>query len=110
MNCPRCGHKHATVIDSRGQTLTIRRRRKCLGCGGRWTTFEVPAEVFYVARRNLVSGRLEKLHGAMAAMMKELTLLSQQEEETITGMEGMERFYLDVRGGSRKQKQAGSNL
>ncbi len=40
MNCPYCGHHHSKVIDSRDVNEGIRRRRQCLGCGSRFTTYE----------------------------------------------------------------------
>ena len=42
MHCPFCGHEETKVIDSRlaGEGRQVRRRRECLGCGERWTTFE----------------------------------------------------------------------
>lgn len=39
--CIKCG-SDSTVIDSRQNDKAIRRRRKCQGCGFRWTTLEVP--------------------------------------------------------------------
>lgn len=39
--CPRCGHTGSKVVDTRGKSdNTIRRRRECLACTGRWTTAE----------------------------------------------------------------------
>ena len=42
MRCPFCQHKDTQVIDSRApdEGSVIRRRRKCLSCGKRFTTFE----------------------------------------------------------------------
>ncbi len=42
MQCPRCHHDETKVTDSRDvdNNTTIRRRRECLGCGVRFTTFE----------------------------------------------------------------------
>lgn len=42
MRCPKCGHLDDKVLDSRAARdgLAIRRRRACLGCGFRFTTFE----------------------------------------------------------------------
>lgn len=42
MRCPKCGHDEDKVIDSRGarSNAVIRRRRMCLGCGHRFTTYE----------------------------------------------------------------------
>ena len=42
MHCPFCSHEETKVIDSRlaGEGRQIRRRRQCLKCGERFTTFE----------------------------------------------------------------------
>ncbi len=42
MRCPKCGHQDDKVIDSRSsrEGATIRRRRECLQCGHRFTTYE----------------------------------------------------------------------
>ncbi len=42
MQCPRCHHIETKVTDSRDvdNNSTIRRRRECLWCGTRFTTFE----------------------------------------------------------------------
>ena len=42
MHCPFCSHEETKVMDSRlaGEGRQIRRRRQCLECGERFTTFE----------------------------------------------------------------------
>lgn len=42
MKCPFCGHPEDKVVDSRSSSddVSIRRRRECLGCGKRFTTYE----------------------------------------------------------------------
>lgn len=42
MRCPKCGCQDDKVIDSRAsrEGATIRRRRECVGCGYRFTTYE----------------------------------------------------------------------
>ena len=42
MRCPKCGCQEDKVIDSRSsrEGATIRRRRECLKCGHRFTTYE----------------------------------------------------------------------
>ena len=42
MHCPFCSHPETKVIDSRlaGEGLQVRRRRECLACAERFTTFE----------------------------------------------------------------------
>jgi len=42
MKCPYCGHQEDKVLDSRTvrDGEAIKRRRECLGCGRRYTTYE----------------------------------------------------------------------
>ena len=40
MKCPHCGYQDSKVIESRGASAGIRRRRQCLECGFRFTTYE----------------------------------------------------------------------
>ncbi len=42
MHCPFCNHEETKVTDSRlaGEGRQVRRRRECLRCGERYTTFE----------------------------------------------------------------------
>lgn len=42
MKCPFCGHEEDKVVDSRTTSdgAAIRRRRECLSCGKRFTTYE----------------------------------------------------------------------
>lgn len=42
MRCPSCGHLESKVVDSRPSEdgTSIRRRRQCLACGYRFTTYE----------------------------------------------------------------------
>ena len=55
MRCPYCGNKETQVKDSRPaeENQSIRRRRSCSMCGGRFTTFErVQLRELSVAKRN----------------------------------------------------------
>ena len=42
MRCPYCDHQDDKVVDSRScrEGMAIRRRRECIGCGKRFTTYE----------------------------------------------------------------------
>ena len=42
MKCPFCGHEEDKVIDSRASSegASVRRRRECVKCGRRFTTYE----------------------------------------------------------------------
>lgn len=55
MRCPKCGATDDKVIDSRAsrEGSTIRRRRECLGCGNRFTTYEeIERETLMVVKRD----------------------------------------------------------
>ena len=60
MNCPFCGHLNDKVIDSRESKEgdAIRRRRQCLACDRRFTTYERIDEVPYMVVKK--DGRREK--------------------------------------------------
>ena len=60
MNCPFCGHRHDKVVDSRESKEgdVIRRRRQCLACERRFTTYERIDEVPYMVIKK--DGRREK--------------------------------------------------
>jgi len=52
MDCPYCGYNDSKVIDSRDINDGIRRRRQCLSCGSRFTTYErlQPAGLFVIKK------------------------------------------------------------
>jgi transcriptional repressor NrdR len=55
MRCPYCGHHDLKVVDSRDSEVgeAIRRRRECLACGQRFTTYErIEAVPFYVIKKD----------------------------------------------------------
>jgi transcriptional repressor NrdR len=52
MKCPYCGYNDSKVIDSRDVNDGIRRRRQCLNCETRFTTYErlQPASLFIIKK------------------------------------------------------------
>ena len=55
MKCPYCGYQESKVVDSRhsDDALSIRRRRECMGCQRRFTTYEmVETMPIIVVKRN----------------------------------------------------------
>ncbi len=52
MKCPSCGYQDSRVVDSRDVNDGVRRRRQCLGCGSRFTTYERihPAGLFVIKK------------------------------------------------------------
>jgi len=58
MNCPYCSYKKTKVTDKRTSPEGIRRRRECLKCKKRFTTYEkISQEDLYVIKKD---GRREK--------------------------------------------------
>jgi transcriptional repressor NrdR len=76
VTCPFCGHKEDRVIDSRESKEgdVIRRRRECLKCERRFTTYERSDEIPYMVVKR--DGRREKfdrqkiLEGMLRACQK----------------------------------------
>src|SRR5712692_3815672 len=60
MKCPFCGFENDKVVDSREskEGASIRRRRECLKCGRRFTTYERIDEIPYMVIKK--DGRREK--------------------------------------------------
>lgn len=52
MNCPHCGYHDSKVIDSRDVNDGVRRRRQCLSCNARFTTYErlQPSSLFVIKK------------------------------------------------------------
>lgn len=60
MNCPNCGSADSKVVDKRNnkENKTVRRRRECLNCEFRFTTYERVEHAHLLVRKK--SGRLEE--------------------------------------------------
>ncbi len=52
MRCPYCGSDQTRVVDTRPTSDGIRRRRKCLACGRKFTTVERVAPQLRVIKRD----------------------------------------------------------
>jgi transcriptional repressor NrdR len=75
MRCPACAHLDDKVVDSRqaDDGITIRRRRECLSCGARFTTFERVEEIpLLVLKRSgdRVPFRRDSISAGLAAAAK----------------------------------------
>lgn len=86
MRCPYCKKHEDKVIDSRESTdgVAIRRRRECLGCGRRFTTYErveeVPLLVIKKDQRREVYDRSKVLAGIQKACEKRPVSREAQDE------------------------------
>jgi transcriptional repressor NrdR len=75
MHCPQCGERETRVVDSRDleDQATIRRRRECVSCGARFTTYErIEAARLVILKRD---GRREEFDRAkvLSGLRKALT-------------------------------------
>jgi transcriptional repressor NrdR len=114
MKCPYCAHLRDKVVDSREskEGEVIRRRRECLGCGKRFTSYERLDEIPYMVvkkdgtrerfeRQKLISGLLkacEKRPVSVAALegvadRVEATLQERPEKEI--GTEDIGAFVME---------------
>ncbi|MDD6175490.1 MAG: transcriptional regulator NrdR [Firmicutes bacterium] len=85
MKCPYCGYEESKVIDSRptDEGERIRRRRECLKCGKRFTTYEVienvPLIVVKKDRSREAFDRGKLMRGLLRACEKRPVTLEQVE-------------------------------
>jgi transcriptional repressor NrdR len=76
MKCPFCGHEQDKVVDSRSskEGRAVRRRRECLKCEGRFTTYEYienfPLTVVKNDQRREPYDRQKLLQGILSACKK----------------------------------------
>jgi len=89
VHCPFCSHEETKVIDSRlaGEGRQVRRRRECLSCGERFTSFETAELV--MPRVNKRDGRREpfdehKLRSGVQRALEKRPVTSEQIEESIS--------------------------
>ena len=107
MKCPYCGFKESKVVDSRpaDEGSSIRRRRECLSCGKRFTTYETVESMPMVVikrdgsrqtfdRRKLVNGMLracEKRPVSLAQLEKIGEEIEQELQNSLEREIGTER-------------------
>lgn len=86
MKCPFCGYTESKVIDSRPaeEGATIRRRRECLDCSKRFTTYEIiermPLVVVKRDGRRQTFDKVKLINGMVRACEKRPVTLSQLEK------------------------------
>ena len=91
MKCPKCGYIESKVIDSRpaDDYLSIRRRRECLDCQNRFTTYEkMEALPFVVVKKDGTREQYDRnkiIKGIMKAC-----------EKRPVSMEQIDKLALDI--------------
>ena len=109
MKCPFCGFAEDKVVDSREskEAESIRRRRECLKCGKRFTTYERIDEIPYMVVKK--DGRREKferqkiLNGLLRACEKRPVPISKLEQI----VNEAESFVIDSPERERKTSEVG---
>lgn len=86
MRCPFCSFEESKVVDSRStdDNTTIRRRRECLNCNKRYTTYEKVEDIpILVVKRDLTRENFNKekiINGLIIAFQKRPISRKQIEE------------------------------
>jgi transcriptional repressor NrdR len=109
MKCPFCGFANDKVVDSREskEAESIRRRRECLKCGKRFTTYERIDEIPYMVVKK--DGRREKfdrqkvLNGLLRACEKRPVPISKLEQI----VNEAESFVIESQERERKTSELG---
>ena len=88
MRCPKCAHQEDKVIDSRSARngAVIRRRRMCLRCGHRFTTYEeIVRAKLRVAKRDGTSEDLDraKIVGGIETACEKRPVTAEQIESMV---------------------------
>ncbi len=82
MKCPYCGHPRSRVLDTRDSGDGIRRRRLCLNCQKRFTTYEQVSVAVHVIKsdgRREAFDRTKLLNGIRMACAKRPIAMSELE-------------------------------
>ncbi len=112
MRCPFCGYLDSKVLDSRpaDDGNAIRRRRECIECGRRFTTYEkvdeIPLVVVKKDGRREVFDRNKVLGGIIKACEKRSISMNQMEEIT----NGIEKELKNRMEGEVSSEQIGEML
>ena len=99
MKCPKCRKTESYVVDSRPakDKLSISRRRECLACSTRFTTFEATEQKFLsvMIRKNTRSGTtLNSLKVMLNFMSNTLSTLSEENEGLVDKVTHLEMIEL----------------
>ena len=98
MECPYCGNTHNKVIDSRLSKggITIRRRRKCLICSDRFTTYESTEErllPFLIVKNSGQGATIPNVKTMLFFMSSTLKVLSQETEKLIEKVDTADKTH-----------------
>lgn len=91
MRCPFCGNEESQVKDSRPSEdgASIRRRRSCPSCGGRFTTHErIQLRDLMVVKSNGTTQMFdrEKIHRSIKVALRKRPVAAEQIEKAVSGI------------------------
>ena len=100
MKCPFCGFEESKVIDSRptDEGERIRRRRECISCGKRFTTYEIIETVPIVVVKKDKSREVfdrNKLFNSMPKACEKRPVYMEQLEKAVSEIEAVLQNSLD---------------
>ena len=92
MHCPKCSHEDTKVLESRlsHEGRAVRRRRSCIACNHRWTTYEKEEDfVFSVVKKDgrVEAYQREKLTRSLQAACQKRPITFEQMEILVIGLE-----------------------
>ncbi|UCH00634.1 MAG: hypothetical protein JSU78_01295 [Deltaproteobacteria bacterium] len=122
MECPYCGNTHNKVIDSRLSKgrITIRRRRQCLTCSDRFTTYESTEErllPFLIIKNAGQGATIPNVKTMLFFMSSTLKVLSEETEKLMDKVDKLEKTNVakesdrkaGAKGASKKKAPARKN-
>lgn len=112
MKCPFCSHLDDKVVDSREgrEGDLIRRRRECLKCGKRFTTYERIDEIPYMVIKK--DGRREKFdrHKILQGLLRACEKRPVPTAKLEALVDDAERFVNEARDRERTTSEIGEQL
>ena len=91
MNCPYCNHIDTKVTDSRDTGGSIRRRRECLSCNKRFTTYEyIEMAPMFVKKKDGRRERFDrcKIRNGIEKALEKRPITNEKIEQMIDSIEG----------------------
>ncbi|MCR4887940.1 MAG: transcriptional regulator NrdR [Ruminococcus sp.] len=107
MRCPYCGFPDSKVIDSRPKDEKIKRRRECINCGSRFTTYEIMEKPLLMVEKRSgsyeVFNRNKLITGIFNAIKKRPVTMDQVEKIA----DNIENHYANELTNVAKSKEIG---
>ena len=109
MKCPFCSHVHDKVVDSRESRVgdVVRRRRQCLKCSRRFTTYERIDEIPYMVIKK--DGRRERFDRSkvLAGLLRACEKRPVPVQKLEALVDEVEQFVADARDRERRSREIG---